>query len=171
MNAAPSRFRRWAIALARHAAWVLPSAPSSWAQAMQHELAYIADDKAALRWALGCLLASYKARLTHRPRSSPRAAWRQVATSAALMLLIGLALQEHAASQTEPPRPAVDDTTCDLPNLPSDLPSMSPERHPRLRCGPCGARITADFTDHPAQKPDTSCADRPAPVPFLPKHR
>src|SRR4051812_44884542 len=66
MNAAPSRFRRWAVTLARHAAQVLPSAPSSWAQAMRHELDYIADDRAALRWAFGCMLASYKARYMHR---------------------------------------------------------------------------------------------------------
>src|SRR5215475_2080245 len=114
-NAAPSRFRRLADTLARHAARVLPSAPSSWAQAMRHELDYIADDRAALRWAFGCMLASYQARLMRRPRLSPRVTWRHVATSGALMLLIGLALQEHAASQTEPPRPAVDETTCDLP--------------------------------------------------------
>jgi hypothetical protein len=160
MNAAPSRFRRLALTLARHAAWVLPSAPSSWAQAMRHELDYIADDKAALRWALGCMLASYKARFVHRPRFSLRAAWRHVATSGALMLLIGLALQEHAGGQTEPPRPAFDETTCDLPDV-------SPEIRLRLRCGPCGAKIAADFIDHPAQQLDTSCTDRTVPIPFL----
>jgi hypothetical protein len=183
MKAAPSPFRRLALTLARHAARVLPCAPSSWAQAMRHELDYIADDKAALRWAFGCMLASYKARLTHRPRFGPRIAWRHVATSGALMLLIGLALQEHAASQTEPPRPAVDETTCDLPGV-------SPEIRPRLRCGsvprndefplaghnvrqfsPCGAKIAADFIDHPAQEPETSCTDRTAPIPFHPKRR
>lgn len=127
MNAAESRFRRLAVTLARHAAWVLPSAPSSWADAMRHELDYIADDKAALRWAFGCTLASYKARVTHRLRFSPRA-WRHVATSGALMLMIGLALQEHAGGQTEPPQPGFDETTCDLPGV-------SPEIRPRLRCG------------------------------------
>src|SRR5215470_3316195 len=129
MNATPSRFRRLADTLTRHAARVLPSAPSSWAQAMRHELDYIADDKAALRWAFGCMLASYKARFMQRPRLSPRAAWRQIATSAALMLLIGLALQEHAASQTEPPQPAFE-TTCDLPDA-------SPGLRLRPQCDPC----------------------------------
>ena len=62
MNAAPSQLRRLAATLARHAAWMLPGPPSSWAQAMRHELDYIADDSTALRWALGCLLTSYKAR-------------------------------------------------------------------------------------------------------------
>jgi len=34
---------------------------------------------------------------------------------------------------------------------------------------PCGAKIAADFIDDPAQSPDTSCADRAAPIRFLPK--
>jgi hypothetical protein len=80
------------------------------------------------------------------------------------MLLIGLALQEHAASQTEPPRPGFDETACELPGV-------SPELRPRLRCGPCGAKIAADFIDHPAQELDTSCTDRTAPIPFLPKRQ
>jgi hypothetical protein len=164
MNAASGRFRRWAVTLASHAARVLPGVPSSWAQAMRHELDYITDDKAALRWAFGCILASYKARFMHRPRLSPWATWRHVATSAALMLLIGLALQEHAASQTEPPRPAFEETPCDLP-------AVSAETRPRLRCDPCGAKIAADFIDHPAQQLDTSCTDRTAPIPFLLKHQ
>jgi pimeloyl-ACP methyl ester carboxylesterase len=36
---------------------------------------------------------------------------------------------------------------------------------------PCGAGIAADFIEHPAQAPDTSCADRTAPIPFLSKQR
>jgi pimeloyl-ACP methyl ester carboxylesterase len=34
---------------------------------------------------------------------------------------------------------------------------------------PCGAEIAADFINNPAQSPDTSCADRAAPIRFLPK--
>jgi len=34
---------------------------------------------------------------------------------------------------------------------------------------PCGAKIVVDFIDNPAQSPDTSCADRAAPIHFLPK--
>jgi hypothetical protein len=164
MNAAPSQLRRLAVRLAQHAVWMLPGPPSSWAQAMRREIDYIADDSAALRWALGCLLTSYKARLTHWLRSSPRGVWRHVATSGALMLLIGLALQEHAASQTEPPQPAFDETICDLQ-------AVSPAIRSRLRCDPCGAKIAADFIDHPAAELDTSCSNRTAPIPFLPKHR
>ena len=133
MNAASSRWRRLAVKLAQHAARILPGAGSPWADAMRHEIDYIDDDPAALRWALGCILASYKARLTHRQNFSARgfsarATWRHVATSSVLMLLIGLALQENAGGQTQPPRPAFDETSCDLPGV-------SPEIRPRLRCG------------------------------------
>jgi pimeloyl-ACP methyl ester carboxylesterase len=34
---------------------------------------------------------------------------------------------------------------------------------------PCGAKIAADFIDQPVHTPDTSCADRVAPIRFLPK--
>jgi len=119
MNAVSSRWRWWATRLAQHAASVMPGARSPWADAMRRELDYIEQDSAALRWALGCVLASYRLRLAHRPFWSAR--WRHVAASGALMLLIGLALQERANSQTEPPRPAVEETTCDRGvSLPSD---------------------------------------------------
>jgi pimeloyl-ACP methyl ester carboxylesterase len=128
MNAAPGRWRRWAVRFAQHASWVLPDARSPWADAMRREIDYIEDDPAALRWALGCIAASYRARLAHRPSFSTRAVWRHVATSGVLMLFIGLALLENAGGQTQSPRPAFDDTTCDLPDV-------SPEIRPRLRCG------------------------------------
>src|SRR5258708_29662737 len=115
MNAVPSRWRRLAVRLAQHASWVLPGGQSPWADAMWRELDYIGDDAAALCWALGCILASYRARLAHRPPFSAPAAWRQVATSSILMLLIGLALLENAGGQTAPSRPGFDETTCDLP--------------------------------------------------------
>ena len=34
---------------------------------------------------------------------------------------------------------------------------------------PCGAKIAADFIDNPARPANTSCADRAAPIRFLPK--
>jgi pimeloyl-ACP methyl ester carboxylesterase len=140
MNAVPSRWRRWAVKLAQHAAWVLPGARSQWADAMRRELDYIADDPAALRWALGCVLASYRARLTHRPGLRAPAAWRQVATSGALMLLIGLALQGNAGGQTELPRPAFDETTCDLSGV-------APGLRLRLRCGTVSVPRSYDDPD------------------------
>ena len=128
MNAVQGQWRRMAARLAQHAAWVLPGAGSPWADAMRRELDYIEDDSAALRWALGCVLASYKARLTHRPEFDARAAWRHAATSGVLMLLIGLAFLENAGGRTQAPRPVFSETKCDLPNI-------SQEIRPRLRCG------------------------------------
>ena len=150
MTAGPSRWRRCAVRLARHSAWVLPGAGSPWADAMRHELAYIEDDPTALRWALGCVVASYSARLTRWWRFALGPAWRQVAMCGALMLVIGLALQDRAGGQTEPPRPAFR-TTCDLPHV-------TLETRAELRCDPCGAKIAPHVADQPAS--DTSCAER-----------
>jgi hypothetical protein len=112
-----SRTRSLAMKLARHAARVLPgaSSPSSspWAEAMRREVDHIADDAEAVRWGLGCVLASYRARLLQRPAVNPRTAWRQVAASGALMLVIGIALLDNAGGQTPLPEPAVDKTACD----------------------------------------------------------
>jgi hypothetical protein len=44
MNGAPSWSRRLAMKLAQHASWVLCGA-GPWADAMRHELDYIADDR------------------------------------------------------------------------------------------------------------------------------
>jgi hypothetical protein len=59
MNPRPSFLRRTAFALMAHAAKVLPSARSPWAEAMKHELHHIEGDLEALTWAVGCVLASY----------------------------------------------------------------------------------------------------------------
>jgi len=59
MNPRPSFLRRTAFALMAHAAAVLPSARSPWAEAMKHELHHIGGDLDALTWAVGCVLASY----------------------------------------------------------------------------------------------------------------
>jgi hypothetical protein len=42
-----------------HAARMIPSARSPWADAMQHEIHHIENDREALMWAGGCVLASY----------------------------------------------------------------------------------------------------------------
>ena len=68
MSAALSRWRQIALKIVGHAAWVLPGAESGWADAMQRELDYIDDDRAALRWAIGCVRAGYSARLATLPR-------------------------------------------------------------------------------------------------------
>ena len=51
--------RRLARRLMLHAANVLPESRSDWAQAMNNELEHVEDNFAALRWATGCILASY----------------------------------------------------------------------------------------------------------------
>src|SRR6185437_8491255 len=64
MSTIPGRWRRIAMVLAEHASSVLPRArlaPSPWADAMRRELEYIEDDRAALRWAIGCVATSYTA--------------------------------------------------------------------------------------------------------------
>jgi len=59
---------------------------------------------------------------------SARASLRYVGTGGVLILMIGFALVGHASGRTEPPRPVFDETACDLPGV-------SPEIGPRLRCG------------------------------------
>jgi hypothetical protein len=127
MNGAPSWSRRLAVKLAQHASWVICGAGPS-ADAMRHELDYIADDAAALRWAFGGLLASYQARLAQLRCFSARTSVRYVGTIGVLLLVIGLALEGHASGQREPLRPSFNETACDLPGV-------SQEIRPRLRCG------------------------------------
>ena len=154
MSAVSSRWRRWAMRLAQHAACVMPGARSPWADAMGRELDYIEHDSTALRWALGCVLASYRLRLADRPLWSVRHAWRHVAVSGALMLLIGLAFHDRADGQTEPPRPALDETTCDRTYV--DRTSVSPQIAPN---GPVSVR-----RNHiNAERVRSDCADRDLP--------
>jgi hypothetical protein len=169
MNAVSGACRRWAAKLAQHASFVLPGAQSSWAEAMRRELDYIGDDRTAWRWALGCVLASYKARLASPLPTLPRmrgrvgrgaAVLRHAAASGALMLLIGLALLENAGGQTEPPRPIPEEATCDPA-------AVSPEIDPTRS----GTVSVPREMDHAAQAPDTSCAEQIAPTRLLPKYR
>jgi hypothetical protein len=160
MKVSPGCWRQWAVKLAQHASWVLPGARSPWAEAMRRELDYIENDRAALCWAVGCVLASYKTRIAAWSGFRTRAVLRHAATSGAVMLLIGLALLENAGGQTEPPRPVFDETTCDRPNV-------SPDIDPTVSSGTVA--IPRDI-DHSALEPNTSCADRIAPVRFPPKY-
>jgi len=54
--------RRLASLLLRHAGWVLQPARAGWADSMSLETQHIADDREALFWAAGCILAAYHAR-------------------------------------------------------------------------------------------------------------
>jgi pimeloyl-ACP methyl ester carboxylesterase len=104
---------------------LLPDA-GPWTEAMRHELDYIEDDAAALSWAVGGLLASYRARLVHLLCLSTPAALRYVGVGSVLVLAIGSALMGHASGQ--PLQPVLDETVCNLPGV-------SPDIAPRLRCG------------------------------------
>jgi hypothetical protein len=150
MNAEPGWWRRLALLLAQHAVNAMPGARAPWARAMRCELDHIADDAAAFRWALGCVLATYQARLP-RPRSvGARAVWH-VAASSAAMLVIGVALHDNAGGQTRPPLPASDKTGCDRPR---DAEAVSPsqDRSPLRRPIDVAANNTACRAD---------CADPP----------
>jgi len=169
MNASP-RWRRFAVKLAQHAASVLPAA-SPWAKAMRRELDYIEDDRAALRWALGCVLASYKTGLAARAenglgRSRTGEFLRHATASGALMLVIGLALLENAGGQTVPPAsspPVLNKTACEIADKAPEG-AANPGRTQR----PGSVRGTDAFP--PASMPETACTDRNAPVRVLPKH-
>jgi hypothetical protein len=165
---AMAKWRRWAVMLAQHAGRVLLGARSnqtavnptavSWGEAMRRELDYIEDDRTALRWALGCVVASYKARLAAGPgfiaSMSMRNVLRHVAACGTVMLVIGFALLENAESQTEPPRPAADETACDQTGPPG-------------ASGPTRNAAPVARTADPG--PETSCAGGNAPGRTLPK--
>ena len=59
MSSRISLIRGLARRLMLHAANVLPESRTEWAQAMNNELEHVEGDLAALRWAAGCVLASY----------------------------------------------------------------------------------------------------------------
>jgi hypothetical protein len=140
--------------LAQHASRMLPGASSSpWADAMRRELDYIADDGAALRWAFGCVLASYKARLAARPRCGTREALRHALACGALMLVIGFAFLENAESQTEPPRSAPDQTTCE---------ALDPVHDAGLTAPPGPASVPQDMV-RPVRTPEPPCPARTPP--------
>ena len=66
MSEGRSLRRKFAMRLLGHAAGVLPVDCSDWGQAMRNELACIENDSAALRWAIGCLLACYRRNIEGR---------------------------------------------------------------------------------------------------------
>jgi pimeloyl-ACP methyl ester carboxylesterase len=61
-------------------------------------------------------------------RLSVRGSLRCVGTIGVLLFVTGLALEGIASGQAKPPQPVFDETACDLPGV-------SPEIRPRLRCG------------------------------------
>jgi pimeloyl-ACP methyl ester carboxylesterase len=131
--------RRLAVRAVQHASWVLPAEYAPWADAMRRELHYIEDDRATLRWAVGCVVASYTKRLLVPPRVRARLFLKPVGASGMLVLVLVLALEGHARGQTDAFIPAFEETKCELPD-------MSPDIGSRLRCGT--VVVPRDY-DHP----------------------
>jgi pimeloyl-ACP methyl ester carboxylesterase len=76
------------------------------------------------------------------------------------------------AGQFDPvARPALSRHVADLIGSNARFVEFPLAGHNIRQFSPCGAKIAADFIDHPAQELDTSCTDRSAPIPFLPKRR
>jgi pimeloyl-ACP methyl ester carboxylesterase len=76
------------------------------------------------------------------------------------------------AGQFDPvARPALSRHVADLIGSSARFVEFPLVGHNVRQFSPCGAKIAADFIDHPAQELDTSCTDRTAPIPFLPKRR
>jgi pimeloyl-ACP methyl ester carboxylesterase len=139
MTASPGWLRRLAVEAVRHAARVLPLAYAPWADAMLSELHYIDDDRAAVRWAAGCVVACYTKRLLLLPRLRARLFFKPAGAGVMMMLALVLALEGHARGQSDAAIPAFQETTCTLPDI-------SPDIAARLRCGTVS--VPHDY-DHP----------------------
>src|SRR4051812_48103295 len=87
----------------------------------------LAEDRGR-RWTMG-IMASYPKRLLLSARAFAQVLLRPA--GAAAVLIFALALAPHAHGQTEPLVPAFAETTCELPGI-------SPDIAPRLRCGTVG---------------------------------
>lgn len=64
MNAPMSLRLRLALTLMRRLDQVLPESRRDWATAMRAELAHLANERDALSWAIGCIVAGSKERIT-----------------------------------------------------------------------------------------------------------
>ena len=126
MSTASALWRRVALGLVTHASWVLPGARSDWADAMRREIEYIEHDAAALRWAVGCITASYSARLADLAQPRWRVAPGPVVAGSAL-LLMAMALQGHASDEATPR--ALEAPGCERSTVPPQIqpqPSQNP---------------------------------------------
>ena len=85
-----SAARQIACALMRHAARIMPAARADWSAAMESELGFIENDTMALHWALGCVIAGYRERISDMLQT-----W--YARSALACLIVLLALREFFA--------------------------------------------------------------------------
>jgi hypothetical protein len=83
---------------------------------MRRELDYIADDRAALHWAIGCVIAGYRAQLMTLLRLCGRILSRPL-LAGGMLLSVALALA-HANDLAQAPVPALEQRTCGLPGMP-----------------------------------------------------
>ena len=72
MNGRRSVVRHFAVRLAAHAEKALPRGRADWASAMRNEVHHISGNYAALKWALGCVFASYRERMRTMIAGNPR---------------------------------------------------------------------------------------------------
>ncbi len=128
MNLASGPLRRLAFRVARHAAWVLQRVGSPWAEAILHEMHYIEDDREALRWALGGVLASYRAALTAVVQARWRVLFNGLAAGGLLAVLMSMTLNGPASGSPTTMSPSFDEMPCDIPNISTEL-------RARLQCG------------------------------------
>ena len=92
MNARASLVRRLAFALIAHVADVLPPLRSPWGEAMKHELDHIEGDVEALRWAAGCVIASYLERGGRKMNQSFRKSFGSIVKKPSAFLPLAMSL-------------------------------------------------------------------------------
>jgi pimeloyl-ACP methyl ester carboxylesterase len=115
--------------LLRHATRVMPPGRAGWGEAMRCEFEHVRDQPDALAWVVGCVVASSRSRLAELRRHHLARALRRAAACGVLAVVVGTAFEDLACGQTPPP--AFTETACDLPHI-------TPELRPRLRCGVVG---------------------------------
>jgi pimeloyl-ACP methyl ester carboxylesterase len=94
---------------------------------MPNEFEHIKDLPGALVWAVGCILASHKTWLAELHNRHPGKMLRGIAACGLVVLLVGYAIEGQASGHALA-QPAFTDAACDLPHI-------SPDIRPRLRCG------------------------------------
>ncbi len=137
MKADPTSPERLTIRLLRHATRVMPHSRLAWADAMRSEFEHVKDRPDALAWLVGCVFASYRSRLADLWTRYAHQSIRRLAASGVVVIVVGYVLENRACGQTHPP--AFIDMACELPHV-------TPDIRPRLRCGVVG--VPRDYA-HP----------------------
>lgn len=128
MSGGPDRWKRLAVRLVQHAAYVMPPASSAWAAAMLREVEHIEGGVDVLLWAFGCLIAGYRSRLATARCFNSRKGFERCIIYATVMGLVCIGALNSAAGQIGRVQPVFQQAACDLPRL-------SPDLAPRVRYG------------------------------------